>query len=238
MPTVTSILAELKKKGTAQTQKTYARHGMAPEHTFGASVADIKSIAKTIKGQQQLASELYATGKMEAMYLAALVANGSQLTEKQLDQWAEGASGLRMIAEYNVPWVTVENPKARELALKWMTSKKELVASAGWSTYSGLVSITADDQLDLKEIEKLLANVVKEIKTAPNRVRYTMNNFVICVGSYVKPLSKQAKAAAKQIGNVSVDMGDTDCKIPLASAYIEKAESKGRLGQKKKTIRC
>ena len=238
MPTATSILAELKKKGTAQAQKTYARHGMPPEHTFGASIADLKLIAKTIKGQQQLACELYATGKMEAMYLAALVADGAKMTEKQLDQWAEAASDLRMIAEYNVPWVTVENPKAGELALKWMKSKKELVAAAGWSTYSGLVSVTPDDRLDLKEIEKLLATVVKEINTAANRVRYTMNNFVICVGSYVKPLSKQAKAAAKQIGDVSVDVGDTDCKIPLATAYIEKVESKGRLGQKKKTIRC
>jgi 3-methyladenine DNA glycosylase AlkD len=238
VPTTASILAELKKKGSAQTQKTYARHGMAPKHTFGTSVADIKSIAKTSKGQQQLACELYATGKMEAMYLASLVANGAQMTEKHLDQWAEGACDLRMIAEYNVPWVTVENPKARDLALKWMKSKKELVAAAGWSTYSGLVSVTPDDSLNLAEIEKLLATVVKEIKTAPNRVRYTMNNFVICVGCYVKPLSKQAKAAAKQLGNVSVDVGDTDCKIPLAAASIEKMESKGRLGQKKKTIRC
>jgi hypothetical protein len=51
MPTVASIMAELKKKGTAQTQKTYARHGMAPENTFGVSIAELKGIAKTIKGQ-------------------------------------------------------------------------------------------------------------------------------------------------------------------------------------------
>jgi hypothetical protein len=50
MPTVTSILADLKKKGTEQTRKTYARHGLPLEHTFGTSVADIKTIAKTIKG--------------------------------------------------------------------------------------------------------------------------------------------------------------------------------------------
>jgi len=34
-----------------------------------------------------------------------------------------------------------------------------------------------------------------------------MNGFVIAVGSYVKPLLQKAKAAAKQIGNVSVDVG-------------------------------
>jgi 3-methyladenine DNA glycosylase AlkD len=238
MPTVSSILADLKKKSTEQTRKTYARHGLPPEHTYGTSIADIKTIAKSIKGQQTLACELYGTGKMETMYLAALIADGAQLTPKQLDAWAQGAANLRMVAEYCVAWVSVENPNARELALKWMKSGKELVAAAGWSTYSGLVSVTPDDQLDLKEIEKLLATVVKEIQSAPNRVRYTMNNFVICVGSYVQPLFKQAKAAAKQIGNVSVDVGDTNCQIPLATAYIEKVEAKGRLGHKKKTIRC
>jgi hypothetical protein len=65
-----------------------------------------------------------------------------------------------------------------------------------------------------------------------------MNGFVIAAGTYVKPLLKQAKAAAQQIGAVSVDMGDTACNIPLAAAYIEKNESAGRVRQKKKTIRC
>jgi 3-methyladenine DNA glycosylase AlkD len=238
MPTAASIMAELKKKGSAQTQKTYARHGMAIENTFGVSIADLKGIAKTIRGKQALACELYETGKMEAMYLAALVADGRQMTAKQLDQWAERACDLRMIAEYTVPWLTVENPSARELALKWMKSKKELMAAAGWCTYSGIVATTPDTALDLTEIEKLLGTVVKDIKTAANRVRYAMNGFVIAVGSYVKPLSKQAKAAAKQIETISVDVGDTDGKIPLATAYIEKIESGGRLGQKRKTIRC
>ena len=36
-----------------------------------------------------------------------------------------------------------------------------------------------------------------------------MNGFVIAVGTYVKPLLKQAKASARQIGDVSVDLGDT-----------------------------
>jgi hypothetical protein len=61
---------------------------------------------------------------------------------------------------------------------------------------------------------------------------------VISVGSYVKPLSKQAKAAARQIGEVSVDVGETACNVPLATAYIEKIEAAGRAGKKRKTIRC
>jgi 3-methyladenine DNA glycosylase AlkD len=231
-------MAELKKRGTEKTRKIYARHGMATDNMFGVSVADLKIIAKTIKGQQALASELYATGNLDAMYLAGMVADGSQMPPKQLHEWVASAENLQMIAEYTVPWVTVENPHARELAMQWIKSKKEQVASSGWSTYSGLVATKPNDTLDLAEIESLLGAVVREIKSAKNRVRYTMNGFVIAVGSYVKPLAKQAKAAARQIGVVSVDLGDTACNVPLATACIEKIEAAGRVGQKRKTIRC
>ena len=238
MATVASIMAELKKKGTAQTRKIYARHGMATDNMFGVSIADLKLIARKIKGQQALAMELYATGNVDAMYLAGMVADGALMTKGELNAWAEGAANLQMIAEYTVPWVAVDNPHARDLALQWMKSKKERKACSGWSTYAGLVSKQPDEALDLAEIEGLLNTVVGEISRAPNRVRYTMNGFVIAVGSYVKPLLKQAKAAARQIGAVSVDMGDTACKVPLATAYIEKTEAAGRVGQKRKTIRC
>jgi len=231
-------MGDLKKKGTEKTRKTYARHGMAADKMFGVSVADLKVIAKTIKGQQALACELYETGNMDAMYLAGMIADGSQMSKQQLNTWAEGAANLRMIAEYTVPWVTVENPHARELAKQWIKSKQEHVASSGWCTYSGLLATTPDVALDLAEIESLLGVVVKGIKSVENRVRYTMNGFVISVGAYVKPLLTQAKATAKQIGPVSVDVGDTACSVPVATAYIEKIEAAGRVGQKRKTIRC
>jgi 3-methyladenine DNA glycosylase AlkD len=231
-------MAELKKKGSEKTRNMYARHGMATERMFGVSIADLKVIAKTIKGQQALACELYETGNLDAMYLGGLVADGSQMTKKQLNEWAEGATNLQMISEYTVPWVTVENPDARDLAIQWIESKKQRVASSGWCTYAGLVAVKPDKELGLSEIEGLLGTIVKEINGAQNRVRYTLNGFVIAVGTYVKPLLKQAKAAARQMGAVSVDLGDTACNVRPATAYIEKIEASGRVGQKRKTIRC
>jgi 3-methyladenine DNA glycosylase AlkD len=231
-------MADLKSKGKESARKIYARHGMAPERVYGVSVADLKVIAKTIKGQQALAVELYATGKMEAMYLAGMVASGAKMSKEQLQAWAESSAGMQMIAEYTVPWVAVENAHGRELALKWMASKKDYVAASGWCTYSGLVTTTPDEKLDMEEIEGLLGDVVQRVHKAQNRERHTMNNFVIAVGTYVAPLSKQAKAAARQIGVVTVDMGDTACEVPLATASIAKADATGKAGKKRKTIRC
>jgi 3-methyladenine DNA glycosylase AlkD len=238
MSTVAAVMSELKKKGKEQTRKIYARHGMDPERVYGVSVADLKVIARTIKGQQELACDLYETGNMDAMYLAGLVADGSRLSKAQLNKWAKSAVGLQMISEYTVPWLAVENPLARELALEWMKSKEAAIAASGWCTYSGLLSLKADEELDLEEIESLLGRVTREIGTAHNRVKMTMNSFVIAAGTYVKPLLKIARATAKELGVVKVDVGETECKVPLATAYIEKNEKMGRLGKKRKTLRC
>ena len=238
MPTtaVTKVMKTLKSKGNAQVCKTYLSHGETGE-MFGVRAADLKLIAKSIKGEQDLACELYATGNYDAMYLAGLVADGSQLTKKQLQEWVKAAK-WRWVSEYVVPWVASESKHGRELALKWIDAKKEHVIAAGWSTYSGLVALLPDDDLDLGEIKSLLKRVETDIDKAPDRARYCMNGFVIAIGSYVVGLSKQAKATAKKLGKVEVDMGGTSCKVPLALEYIEKLEKAGRTGKKRKAIRC
>ena len=59
-----------------------------------------------------------------------------------------------------------------------------------------------DEDLDLAEVGSLLNRIEREIDSSANRVRYTMNGFVIAVGAYVKPLTKQAKATARKLGRV------------------------------------
>ena len=70
MPTVETIMIQLESMGREQTRKIYARHGMAADRSFGVSVADLKKVAKTIKGEHELACAIYDTGNLDAMYLA------------------------------------------------------------------------------------------------------------------------------------------------------------------------
>ncbi|MBI5850360.1 MAG: DNA alkylation repair protein [Planctomycetes bacterium] len=233
---VQEVMAALEKLGTAQTKKTWLAHG-ATGDLFGVKIGDMKPIVKKLKGRQDVALGLYATGNLDAMYLAGLVADGAAMSKKELDAWVKAAR-WGMIAEYTVPWVAAESPHARELALKWIDSKQEQVASAGWNTWSGIVSLRPDAELDLAEIESLLRRVQKDIGTAKNRVRYCMNGFVMAVGAAVKPLLAKAKAVAKALGKVEVDVGDTACKVPVALDMIAKIESMGRVGLKRKTMKC
>lgn len=234
------IMTALEKLGTPQTKKTWLAHGATGE-LFGVKIGDMKTLIKKLPKdkdeRQTLALSLYETGNLDAMYMAGLMADGAKMSRRELEQWANAAR-WSMLSEWVVPWNATESPRARELARAWTDSKKAHVACAGWGTWAGIVSTKPDEELDLKELERLLARVEKEVGSAQNRVRYSMNYFVIAVGCFVKPLLAKAKATAKRLGNVAVDVGDTNCKVPNALAMIEKIESMGRVGKKRKTMKC
>ncbi|MCA9130475.1 MAG: DNA alkylation repair protein [Planctomycetales bacterium] len=234
--TVDELLQELERLGSESTVKTFRRHG-ANGKLYGVKVGDLKKLVKYVKGNHDLALQLWDTDVSDAMYLASLAANGKEFTRKQLDHWAKTAWWY-MLSEYAVPFVAAEHPDACILARKWIRAKATNVASSGWSTYTAAISIRPDDELDLDEIRSLLALVEDGIDKAAGRVRYCMNGFVIGVGSYVKPLLGEAKATAKALGTVHVDMGETDCRVPVATDTIKKIESMKRVGKKRKTAKC
>ncbi|MCJ8292364.1 MAG: DNA alkylation repair protein [Crocinitomicaceae bacterium] len=234
--TTKEILSELEGYGDEKTKKTYMTLG-AKEPLFGVKVQDLKKILKKTKKNHELSLELFATGNYDAMYLAGLMADELQITKEQLELWV-GQAYFSYLCEYTVPWVAAETEHGFELGLKWIQSDIETVASAGWGTLAYYAGVHKDEKLDLKAYIKLLDTVEKEIHGAQNRVRYAMNSFVIAVGTYVESLTEKSKEVAKAIGKVSVDVGGTACKVPLANDYIDKVIARGRIGVKRKTARC
>ena len=234
--TLNEVMQELEVLSDAQTKKTLMRHG-AKEPFFGVKVGELKKILKKTKKNHELSLSLYATGNSDAMYLAGLMADENKITKEQLEDWVKAAY-WSYLSEFAVPWVASETPYGIELGLKWIDSKEETIASAGWQTLSSCATVMKDEELDQQLYSDLLDRVGKEIHTAQNRVRYTMNNFVIACACSITNLTSKAKEIAGKIGAVTVDMDGTACKVPLAIDYIEKNIASGRIGYKKKTARC
>lgn len=234
--TFDEVMTSLKSLGSEQTKKTWLNHGATGE-VWGVKIGDMKVIQKKIKRNHELALKLFQSGNVDAMYFGGLISEPLKMSKAELNDWAQRAKWY-MLSEYTVAWAASESRYGRELALEWITSAQENIASAGWSTYSCLLALKKDEELDLAEIKELLESVRTRIQNQPNRVRYAMNGFVISVGSYVAALTQQAKAIAAEIGTVKVDQGGTACKVPDAKAYIEKMEAMGKIGQKRKTVFC
>lgn len=234
--TLEEVMQKLEAMGTEQTKKTLLRHG-AKEPLFGVRVGDMKKLVKEVKRDQELVQALYDTGNYDAMYLAGLTVDPKSMTKERLQTWVKEASWYAP-AEYTVASVAAESHFAMELAREWIESKEEMIATCGWNTYSNYLSITPDEQLDKEEIKRLLMRVKETIHQERNRVRYTMNQFVISVGAYVPELHQEALEVAAAIGKVHVDVGQTACKVPLATEYIKKIEERGSVGKKRKTCIC
>ena len=230
------ILKELERAGNTATKNIFIKHG-AKEPIFGVKIADLKKIGKKIKGDQWLALELFDTGNGDAMYLAGLVADGALMTKAQLNKWARKAK-WHMISEYTVAWVASESEHGWDLALEWIESENENVASSGWAALASIVATRDDDQIDLKKVKALLKRIGKGIHKQQNRVRYVMNGFVISVAAYITSLHDEAIKIATKYGKVNVEMGGTACKVPFAPEYIEKIKKRGAIGKKRKTAKC
>lgn len=236
MSTVKSILDELSALGRPSIKKVLSVHG-AREPFFGVRIGDMKPIVKRIGKDYDLSLGLYATGNSDAMYLAGLIADDPKMTKTDLNAWVEQAY-WPMLSESTVPWVATGSLHGFELALDWIESDVVTTACAGWCTLSCLASHHRDEDLELATYKDLLIRVAGRIHSERNRVRYSMNNFVIACGSYLIPLSDFAIERAQEIGAVSVDMGKTSCGVPLATDYIQKVIAHGSLGKKRKKVKC
>ena len=234
--TFQEIMQFLEEHENPDGKKVLMRHG-AREPFYGVRIGDLKKVMKKVQKNHQLALRLYATGNSDAMYLAGLIADESRMSRQELRDWVRRAYWY-MLSEVAVADVAAESPYWNEVSTEWMKSEREMIACAGWATYSSAVSTRPNEELDFEEIKGLLDVVERSIHTAPNRVRYDMNHFVICVGSYIPELSEKARRVAEAIGKVSVDMGGTACKVPSAPDYISKVIERGNLGKKRTSARC
>lgn len=231
-----TIMEQLEILGTPQIKNILINHGVC-EPLFGVKIGDMKKLVKYVKKNDDLAKELYNTGNYDAMYLAGLSINPSSLTKDEIIEWLQKAN-CDAIAEYIVAGVAAESNFALELAREWIKSENERISSCGWSTYSNYISITDDSMIDMDEVNQLLDSIQSNIHEERNSVKYNMNGFVISVGAYILDLNARALLVAKAIGKVEVFMGNTSCKVPLATSYIEKIVDKNRVGNKRKRCIC
>jgi len=230
------VIAQLEKMGDPQIKSILLKHG-AKEPVFGVRIGDMKPIVKKVKKDYQLSLDLYNSGVYDAMYLAGLIADEEKMSKQEINDWCRKSKSTGL-CEYTVAWVAAESKFGWELGMEWIDSKDEKIASSGWATLSGWISLKPDEELDIKTIRLLLKRIEKEIHGAPNRVRYVMNGFIISTGAYVKELTDESIKTAKKNGIVMVEMEGTACKVPSAPDYIQKVIDKGGWGKKKKTVKC
>ena len=218
-------MAALKKAGTAQNRKIFARHG-GKEPMFGVSYAALGKLRKQIGTDHAVATELWDSGNYDARILATMVADASALDARTLDRWTKDLDCSPVAGALAA--LVARSPLAGRTLAKWKNDRRnDFVRAAGWSLVAHMAS---GDSLSDADGLKLIKEIERDIPSAGNRAKYAMNMALIALGGYRAKLTAPALAAAKRIGKVEVDHGETGCKTPDATAYIHKmlARNKAR----------
>ncbi len=230
------IMMELEALGTERGKKAYLSRGVK-EPLFGVATGSMKAILKKVGKNQELANQLYATGNFDAMYLAGMIANTKDMTRDNFAEWMESAY-CYMISDHIVAVTLAETDFAQEVADKWIESEHELYQSAGWATYEWLLGNRKDSEFVEEKIEGMLKKIESQINDKPNRVRYAMNNFISAVGVSYIPLTQVAIETSRRIGDIEIFTGIGECQVDMAKEVINNAMIKGRIGFKRKNVRC
>ncbi|MCY3765265.1 MAG: DNA alkylation repair protein [Gemmatimonadetes bacterium] len=222
-------LSTLEELGTAQNRKVYARHGVNPP-MYGVSFANLNKLARKIKRDHRQAEGLWNTGNHDAMVLATRLADPSRLSAARLDAWARDIDNSILAGELGALASVSKTGLAR--FRKWTSRRGEWVATAGWNTFTEMV-LNDHGDVDDALLDTCLERIEMRIHSQPNRVRYAMNNALIAIGTYSASYRDRAIAAAKRIGPVEVDHGETSCKTPDAASYIAKSFARKEKQRKK-----
>ncbi|MCZ8541609.1 DNA alkylation repair protein [Psychrobacillus psychrodurans] len=230
------VMQELEALGKDRTKKMYISNG-AHEPLFGVATGAMKPIVKKIKINQHLAEELYATGNYDAMYFAGIIADPKAMTESDYNRWMDSAY-FYMLSDYVVAVTLSESDIAQEVADKWIQSGEELRMSAGWSCYCWLLGNREDVEFSESKILDMLGMVKSSIQESPERAKSSMNNFLYTVGTSYLPLHEKALETAKEIGIVELKKDDKKSSFLNAYENIQKEVDRGRIGFKRRHVRC
>ncbi|WP_078380688.1 DNA alkylation repair protein [Sutcliffiella halmapala] len=231
-----TVMQELEALGKERMKKMYISNG-AHEPLFGVATGVMKPIAKKIKINQPLAEELYATGNYDAMYFAGIIADPKAMTESDFDRWMDAAY-FYMLSDYVVAVTLSESDIAQSVADKWIASGEELRMSAGWSCYCWLLGNRKDHEFSEGKISNMLDKVENTIHDSPERTKSAMNNFLYTVGISYVPLNEKAVETAKAVGIAEVKREKKKSSLLNPYESIQKDMDKGRIGFKRKYVRC
>jgi len=225
------VMAELERAGTAQNRKVYRRHG-AGDPLFGVSFSQINKLRKRLGLDHALGKALFETGNSDAITLGLMIMDPEALEEGEADRMLEGLS-YYMLTDLLVTELVIYRREREVLMETWTASDSEYTARAGYCILNQLAKL--EDGLTDDVFRAYLDRIAAEIHRAPNRARQMMNLCVLSIGA--RPgLHADALAAARRIGPVAVDHGETSCETFDAVARLSDPDALAKARRKLKWL--
>jgi 3-methyladenine DNA glycosylase AlkD len=157
------VIAWLKKSGSKKARDGMARYGLPSDHAVGVSVGALKTKAKALGRDHDLAIALWKSGIYEARLLSAFVGDPARVTPAEMDRWCKDFDNWGVVDTVCFS-LWDRTPHAFAKVRAWSTRKPEFEKRAAFALLACLAlhdKATKDDgpYLDsLKLIERAAAD--------------------------------------------------------------------------------
>ncbi|MBH0099874.1 DNA alkylation repair protein [Salinibacterium sp. NSLL150] len=205
------VMAELAALEDPKVRAINERHG--DDH--GVNLSKLRTIAKRLKTQHPLAVELWETDDTPAQLLALLICRPTEFTATELDAMVRQARASK-VRDWLINYVVKKSPHFEELRAAWTDDPDAGVRSAGWALTAERVRKKADG-LDLPS---LLDVVDAEMKDAPDRLQWEMNNTLAYIGIEHANLREQALEIGERLEVLKDYPTPRGCTSPYAPLWI------------------
>ncbi|MEU4085254.1 DNA alkylation repair protein [Streptomyces aureus] len=209
--TVAEVMAELAALEDPKARAVNERHG--DDH--GVNLGNLRALAKRLKTQQELASQLWETDDSAARLLALLICRPKAYGRAELDAMIREARTPK-VHDWLVNYVVKKNPHAEELRLAWLADPDPVVASAGWALTTERVA-KRPEGLDLAG---LLDTIEADMKDAPDRLQWAMNHCLAQIGIEHPEHRTRAIAIGERLGVLEDYPTPPGCTSPYAPVWI------------------
>jgi 3-methyladenine DNA glycosylase AlkD len=181
----------------------------------GINLSRMRAVAKKIKTDQPLAQELWGTGETAARLLALLICRPRDFTADELDAMLRETRPPK-VNDWFVNYVAKKTPLAEEMRLRWFDDADPMVAAAAWSLTTERV-IKNPDGLDLPHLLDLIEH---DMKDAPSRLQWSMNETLANIGIHHPSLRARALEIGERLQVLADYPTPPGCTSPFAPLWI------------------
>lgn len=209
--TATDALAEIAALEDPTARAVNERHGDA----HGVNLAKLRALAKRVGVDTDLARELWASDDVAGQLLGVLIGKPRELSVAEVDGMLRSTRSAKA-HDWLVNYIAKKSPHAEELRVQWFDDADADARAAAWSLTTARV-VKKPEGLDL---DALLDRIERELKDAPSREQWAMNETLAQIGIQHPTYRERALEIGNRLQVLADYPTPPNCTSPFAPAWI------------------
>ncbi len=193
---LTESIRILKGMANSDAVKGMARYGINPENNLGISVYQLRTLAKQIGNNHELALKLWNSGIHDARLLACFVDDPQRLTRQQMDAWAQDFDSWD-ICDQACTSLFDQSSLAWNMISEWAESNNEFVKRGAFAILAGLA--VHDKKSTDVQFMKYASLIKKHASDDRNYVKKAVNWALRNIGKRNSSLNKKMIQLSQEI---------------------------------------